>query len=64
MLTQNFKTAADLELSERQRGALIKTLVLMETGQTALCSPFKLSHWRALFAVYWAFQYGKLVRRR
>lgn len=33
MLMQNFKSACDLKLSEKQRDALIKTLVLMETGK-------------------------------
>lgn len=33
MLMQNFKSAADLEITEQQKDALIKTLVLMETGK-------------------------------
>lgn len=33
MLAQSFLSADDLELSERQRDALIKTLVLLETGK-------------------------------
>lgn len=33
MLAQNFKSAADLEISQPQLEALIKTLVLMETGE-------------------------------
>lgn len=33
MLAQNFKAAADLELSEPQFDALRKTLVLLETGK-------------------------------
>ncbi|MGX1418345.1 hypothetical protein [Bradyrhizobium elkanii] len=38
MLAQNFKSADDLEISEAQKDALIKTLVLLETG--------KLEHYR------------------
>ena len=33
MLAQNFKTAADLGISEEQKDALMKTLVLLETGK-------------------------------
>ncbi len=33
MLMQNFKSAADLEITERQKEALVKTLVLLETGK-------------------------------
>lgn len=33
MLAQNFKSADDLEISDEQKDALIKTLVLMETGK-------------------------------
>lgn len=33
MLAQNFKSAADLEITEAQKAALIKTLVLLETGR-------------------------------
>jgi len=33
MLAQNFKSAADLEISEPQREALMKTLVMLETGK-------------------------------
>jgi hypothetical protein len=33
MLMQNFKSAADLGLTERQKAALMKTLVLLETGK-------------------------------
>lgn len=33
MLAQNFKSATDLEITEQQRLALIKTLVLLETGK-------------------------------
>ncbi|MEY9676048.1 hypothetical protein ABIE93_005982 [Bradyrhizobium elkanii] len=33
MLAQNFKSAADLKISEEQKDALIKTLVLLETGK-------------------------------
>lgn len=33
MLAQNFKPASDLDLSEPQLSALIKTLVLLETGK-------------------------------
>lgn len=33
MLAQNFKSAADLALTEKQRDALIKVLVLLETGK-------------------------------
>ena len=33
MLAQNFKTADELEISERQKEALMKTLVLLETGK-------------------------------
>ena len=33
MLAQSFMTADDLEISERQKDALIKTLVLLETGK-------------------------------
>lgn len=33
MLAQNFKTAADLKITDRQKDALIKTLVLLETGK-------------------------------
>lgn len=33
MLAQNFKLAADLGISEPQREALMKTLVLLETGK-------------------------------
>ena len=33
MLAQNFKTAADLGITEQQKDALIKTLVLMETNK-------------------------------
>jgi hypothetical protein len=33
MLAQNFKSAADLGISEKQKEALCKTLVLLETGK-------------------------------
>lgn len=33
MLMQNFKSAADLEITEPQKEALMKTLVLLETGR-------------------------------
>lgn len=33
MLAQNFKTADELRLSEKQRDALIKTLALMDSGR-------------------------------
>jgi hypothetical protein len=33
MLMQNFKSAADLGITEPQKEALIKTLVLLETGR-------------------------------
>lgn len=33
MLAQNFKPAADLDLTEPQKEALMKTLVLLETGK-------------------------------
>jgi hypothetical protein len=33
MLMQAFQSAADLGITERQRDALVKTLVLMETGK-------------------------------
>lgn len=33
MLAQNFKTADELEIQEDQKAALIKTLVLFETGK-------------------------------
>ena len=33
MLAQNFKTASDLEITEKQKQALIKTLVLFETDR-------------------------------
>ena len=33
MLAQNFKSAADLGITEPQREALMKTLVLLETGK-------------------------------
>jgi hypothetical protein len=33
MLMQNFKSAADLGISEPQKEALMKTLVLLETGK-------------------------------
>ncbi|MBR1122148.1 hypothetical protein JQ628_11535 [Bradyrhizobium lablabi] len=33
MLAQNFKTAEDLDITEPQKDALIKTLVLLETGK-------------------------------
>lgn len=33
MLAQNFKSAADLEITEPQKEALMKTLVLLETGK-------------------------------
>jgi hypothetical protein len=33
MLMQNFKSAADLGISEPQKEALMKTLVLLETGR-------------------------------
>lgn len=47
MLMQNFKSASDLEISEEQRSALIKVLVLLETGNLVhvsvdykTCSPY------------------------
>jgi len=33
VLAQNFKTAADLDITEQQRAALMKVLVLLETGK-------------------------------
>lgn len=33
MLAQNFKTAADLKVTEAQKAALSKTLVMLETGK-------------------------------
>lgn len=33
MLAQNFKSAADLRLNDKQRDALIKTLALLDSGQ-------------------------------
>lgn len=33
MLAQSFQTAADMEITEPQKEALIKTLVLLETGK-------------------------------
>ncbi len=37
MLMQNFQSAADLEISEAQKEALMKTLVLLETGKLKHC---------------------------
>jgi hypothetical protein len=37
MLAQNFKTAADLGITEPQRAALGKVLVLLETGKLRNC---------------------------
>lgn len=36
MLAQNFKSAADLQLTEEQRTALVKVLVLLETDKLRL----------------------------
>lgn len=33
MLAQNFKTAAELDITEKQKRALMKVLVLLETGK-------------------------------
>jgi hypothetical protein len=33
MLAQSFKSAAELDISERQKDALVKTLTLLETGK-------------------------------
>lgn len=62
MLAQNFKSAADLDITEAQKDALIKTLVLLETGKLEFTkSPgfsflvdidakftghFNMAHWR------------------
>lgn len=40
MLAQNFKTAKDLEITEAQKEALMKTLVLLETEQVEHISKF------------------------
>jgi hypothetical protein len=42
MLMQNFKSAADLEITEPQKDALIKTLVLLETGKLVHSKPEEL----------------------
>jgi hypothetical protein len=39
MLMQNFKTAAELEISEKEKSALVKTLVLLETGKLKHTKP-------------------------
>ncbi|MBR0868901.1 hypothetical protein JQ633_00915 [Bradyrhizobium tropiciagri] len=39
MLAQNFKSADELKISEAQKDALIKTLVLLETGKLIHASP-------------------------
>lgn len=39
MLMQNFQSAADLGISEAQKEALIKTLVLLETGKLIYVNP-------------------------
>lgn len=44
MLAQSFKPAAELDISEAQREALVKTLVLLETG--------KLTHYTIDFRPY------------
>lgn len=41
MLMQNFKTAADLGITEHQKEALMKTLVLLETGKLIHVTEFK-----------------------
>lgn len=63
MLAQNFKTAEDLGLTDAQKDALIKTLVLFETGKIehrevtsrissmdenpTFCGYFNMQHWQA-----------------
>jgi hypothetical protein len=63
MLMQNFKSAADLKLTEAQKDALVKTLVLFETGKIqhrhntervdsidkdpTFCGYFNMQHWQA-----------------
>jgi hypothetical protein len=39
MLAQNFKTADDLDITEKQKDALCKTLVLFETGKLTHVPP-------------------------
>lgn len=39
MLAQNFKSAADLGITEPQKEALMKTLVLLETGKLVHVEP-------------------------
>jgi hypothetical protein len=44
MLMQNFKTASDLGLTEPQKEALMKTLVLLETGKLEHSKAFDFSY--------------------
>ena len=47
MLMQNFKSAADLEITERQLSALQKTLVLLETGKLIETSLSEANNYKA-----------------
>jgi hypothetical protein len=63
MLAQNFMTAADLSLTGAQKAALIKVLVLLETGrlehhqseprkifndEATFCGKFNMEYWTSL----------------
>lgn len=48
MLAQNFMSAADLGISEAQKDALIKTLVLMETDKLVHVRPPDEINWYAM----------------
>lgn len=45
MLAQSFMTAADLGITEEQRGALAKTLVLLETDKLIHAAPESQINW-------------------
>ena len=47
MLAQNFKTAADLDLTEAQHAALIKTLALLDGGKLTHAKAFDAHIYRA-----------------
>lgn len=44
MLAQNFKSAADLCITEPQKEALVKTLVLLETGKLEYSKAFNFDY--------------------
>lgn len=57
MLAQSFKSADELGISEPQKDALIKTLVLLETGKLIHVAPGRVSRQGDVFTGHFNMQY-------